>query len=519
MDKIRTVGLRFGALFFALAVAACASGDKAEDDKKFSRFAATEVLTAGFAGIADKYIEPVSAGTLALEGLRGLGAIDPGLAVSADDGTVVMTSGGEVVAQRPAPAEDDLRGWTRLAVEMSAEGRRRSAELGAASIEKIYEAVFDGALSNLDVYSRYAGAEEAQKNRARRDGYGGIGIRLRVIGNEIRVANVMPDSPAERVGILKNDRLTHVGSVPIDGMSVHEISRQLRGPSQSHVTLRLLRDGNMYPLLLNVERAHIVPATVDITTRDGVIYAKVSSFNQDTAHSLEVKIMSARDALGGTFRGLVLDLRGNPGGLLKQSVKVADLFLAQGRILATRGRHPDSLQHYEAAGRDIVDGRPIIIMIDGKSASAAEIVAAALQDRDRAVIVGTTSYGKGTVQTVIRLPNEGEITLTWSRLLTPSGYALHGLGVRPTICTSGTGDAEKAIRGALAVTSGVATALAAWRRVGVADEDARHELRATCPSDPHDQAVDIAVAGRLLAEQPLYDGARGLRGTTAEARH
>ena len=133
----------------------------------------------------------------------------------------------------------------------------------------------------------------------------------------------------------------------------------------------------------------------------------------------------------------MLDLRGNPGGLLKQSIKVADLLLTQGKIISTRGRHADSIHNYEAGGHDLAFGLPVLVLVDGKSASAAEIVAAALQDRDRAVVIGTSSFGKGSVQTVIRLPNDGEITLTWSKLVAPSGYLLHGLGVRPAICTSG----------------------------------------------------------------------------------
>ena len=139
-------------------------------------------------------------------------------------------------------------------------------------------------------------------------------------------------------------------------------------------------------------------------------------------------------------------------GLLRQSIQVADLLLTQGDILRTSGRHPDSLHHYKAGGRDLAAGKPLVLMVDGKSASAAEIVAAALQDRDRAVIIGTASYGKGSVQTVIRLPNDGEITLTWSKFVAPSGYYIHGLGVIPTVCTSGykdTGAAAEIIESAL----------------------------------------------------------------------
>ena len=236
-------------------------------------------------------------------------------------------------------------------------------------------------------------------------------------------------------------------------------------------------------------------------TEGGVVILKVRSFNQDTARSLGAKLEEHHARLGKGLRGLILDLRGNPGGLLKQSVKVADLFLAQGRIVSTRGRHPNSVQYYDAGGRDLMQGLPIVVLVDGKSASAAEIVAAALQDRGRGVVIGTTSFGKGTVQTVIRLPNDGEITLTWSRIMAPSGYRLHGLGVRPTICTSGADAADPGlIAQAVAAKAKAARTLAAWRTPGLKDEQRRRGLRVLVPRRKAAQgrgtAAGPAVAGR-----------------------
>jgi len=192
------------------------------------------------------------------------------------------------------------------------------------------------------------------------------------------------------------------------------------------------------------------------------------------------------------LKGVVLDLRGNPGGLLHQSVRVADLFLDHGRIITTQGRHPDSDQYYEAGGRDIVAGLPVVVLIDGGSASAAEIVAAALQDRGRAVIVGTTSYGKGTVQTVISLPNSGELTLTWSRLVPPSGYLLHGHGVVPSLCTSGIrGDDPEAVESVIA---------ARWATMPA---DAPSTARA-CPAERRIDDLELVVARRLLGDRATY---------------
>lgn len=503
----------------ALVVGACATGERAATTAAFPKFAAEEVFSVGLSSIAAKYIEPVSVKGLVLDGLRGLGAIDPSLTVAEADGVVTLASAGVVVASRPTPEGEDARGWSRLAVDLSLAGREHSTELRAVSVEKVYEAVFDGALSNLDIFSRYAGPEEARRNRARRDGYGGIGVRFRLADGDVRITEVTPDSPAAHAGIRKNDRLTHVGTVPLSNLSNEEILHQLRGPVQSKIDITIQRDGVAGALTFTLERAHIVPPTVSVYHRDGIIYAKIKSFNQDTAHSLEAKLRRMRGELGRNFRGVVLDLRGNPGGLLKQAIKVTDLFLAQGRILTTAGRHPDSLQHYEAGGPDVIDGAPLAILIDGKSASAAEIVAAALQDRDRAVVIGTTSYGKGTVQTVIRLPNDGEITLTWSRFVAPSGYTLHGLGVRPAICTSGRDkDDAKTVATTLTERAHTAATLVAWRQVGIHDDTQRQELRSTCPAETHQEAIDLEVADRLIRDRGLYNGAVGLANATAQAR-
>jgi carboxyl-terminal processing protease len=232
------------------------------------------------------------------------------------------------------------------------------------------------------------------------------------------------------------------------------------------------------------------------------------------------KLKKAKKMLGAKIKGLVLDLRGNPGGLLKQSIRVADLFLAQGQIIKTRGRHPDSIQHYEASGPDLVTGAPLVVLVDGKSASAAEIVAAALQDRGRAVVIGTSSFGKGTVQTVIRLPNGGEITLTWSRLIAPSGYVLHGLGVMPAICTSGANGGQLGlIDQALMARMKTSTLMEAWRKVDLKNDSQRKGLRASCPAERRKKSVEVEVASRLIGNRSLYNRALGLTSAVDAAWH
>jgi len=198
-------------------------------------------------------------------------------------------------------------------------------------------------------------------------------------------------------------------------------------------------------------------------------------------------------------------LRGNPGGLLDQAVSLSDVFIQKGPIVATVGRHPASRQLFEASGDSIAPQVPIVVLINGSSASSSEIVAAALQDAGRAVIVGSASYGKGTVQTVLRLPNDGELTLTWAQLVTPGGYFLHEHGVIPTLCTSDLGDDDNSVQIALQRTNAVASP--ATRPRASLDEGAWSQLRRSCPARQGDHEIDIKVAKRLLADPTLFNKA------------
>lgn len=479
-----------------------------------------EIFAAGYASITEKYIEAVPAATLAMEGMRGLGAIDPALTVRRSEDVVILATSERTIARFPAPADDDVEGWAALTVKVVAAGRRTSKELRTASDEKLYEAVFDGVLSSLDIFSRYAGAEEARRNREKRDGFDGIGIRIRMEAGAARVIQVMPDTPAARAGLRKGDRITHVDGVSVRDFKRHDVARRLRGPSQSRVALTVRREGVAGPIAFEMERRHIVLPTVTERRDHGIVFLTVTSFNQRTASSVAAKLTNALDGMGGSPKGLVLDLRGNPGGLLKQSIEVADLFLTQGQIVRTHGRHPDSEQRYEAGGEDMAHGLPLVVLVDGKSASAAEIIAAALQDHGRAVVIGTTSFGKGTVQTVIRLPNDGEITLTWSRLVTPSGYVLHGLGVMPAICTSGAaGNVRKLIAAVFGRKTKIAAARARWQTAGLGEEKQRRDLRAACPAERRRKALEIEVASRLLSDRALYGRALGLTAATSQAQY
>jgi len=469
---------------------------------------ATEVFSTGFDNISERYIEIASPAQFTVEGLKGLGSIDPTVTFAAVEGEVFLKVNNKIAGRYRTPKTNDAKGWAELTVEMVVLGRQVSTGLKKATPEKIYEAVFDSILSSLDIYSRYAGASEAKKNREKRDGFGGIGIRFRIIKDLPEVIWVMPKTPAFRAGLKLGDRMTHVDSVSLSGLRQDQVIDKLRGPIGSTLSLSIIRQGENSQVLSKIKRALIVMETVTYEHHKGIVSIKIRNFNQNTARDTLKNLKKAHEDLGNEVKGIVLDMRGNSGGVLGQSIKVADLFLAKGRISETRGRHPDSLQFYDASGRDMAYGRPVVVLVDGKSASAAEVTAAALQDQGRAVIIGTSSFGKGTVQTVIRLPNEGEITLTWSRLITPSGYKLQGLGIFPMICTSGIDgnniNENSVIKNALANQTRTTRVLKAWRSISYLEKQKHKELRSFCPPERRKDKFDSTVAETMLHNKALY---------------
>ena len=509
----------FYAIALAAMLSACASApEPISEIDSFSTQAATETFSVGYSNIYQKFLTPVALSDLAIEGMRGLGALDPSLTVQREGDAVILTSANSEVARFPVPKVENPLAWAMLTVNVSRAGRAVSRELRQANNEEIYEAVFDGALSTLDRFSRYAGREEAERNRAKREGFSGIGVRFQVRSTGVFVTEIMEESPAERNGLRAGDLIVRVNGMSTAGKSARQVVNVLRGPAATEVALDIRREGQHSLLSFTIERAHVIPTSVHDRFENGILVLTVSRFNQATTRTLSSKTKVALREHGAALRGIVLDLRGNPGGLLKQAIRSADLFLTQGVILRTLGRHPDSLQFYGAGGADVAQGIPLVILIDGRSASAAEITAAALQDRGRALVIGTTSFGKGSVQTVIRLPNEGEITLTWSRFITPSGYTLHELGVHPTVCTSGTPrNGTDPIDAALSSNADEARLLASWRTIPVGDVARRRDLRASCPAERRPDDNDLALATRLLSEPGLYSRLLGISDTSAAA--
>ncbi|HXV24044.1 MAG TPA: S41 family peptidase [Alphaproteobacteria bacterium] len=491
----------------ALLLAASCGGVRPASTATLAPEEATRMFAAGYSNIEDMYISKVDLSELAVAGLSNLTKLDPELTVRQTGRHVDIDVAGHPAGGFDSPEAQDIEDWASVTAGAISLARTASAELSQDSPDDVYKAVFDGMLGKLDRFSRYSTPESAREHRAAREGFGGIGVRVTVEEEGVRVSSVMSEGPGGRGGLKPDDLITHIDEEPVLGIDLQTIIQRLRGPVGSRVSLRLARQGGVETIWLT--RAHIVPETVVYERRGSVAHVRLYSFNQDTTRTLSAAIRRARKEIGPKIAGLVLDLRDNPGGLLDQAVEVSDLFMESGRIVTTRGRHPDSHQRFDATHGDIVQGLPIVVLVNGNSASASEIVAAALQDSSRAVVAGTTSYGKGTVQTVIRMPNQGELTLTWARFHAPSGYTIHHLGVLPSVCTSRESKAQSILD---ALEEGKLSPLPITLRNSATPEDVStlDRLRAGCPARKTDEPVDVDVAVKLVENGALYRRALSL---------
>jgi carboxyl-terminal processing protease len=465
---------------------------------------AGRLFARAYSQVMDYYLEPLTAQEAALAVLRKLTTLDDDVTVSDASGTIELRVAGTVVEHLKSAPERDWRGWGATTSMLLHDAKLQSPKLAALSEDEIEQVMFAGLTGTLDRFSRYASPEAAREQRASREGFEGLGITLEYVADEVRVTAIIPDSPAEREGIRVDDRLVAIEGVSTAILTRNEVTQRLRGAAGTRVAITLARPGQTAPISKVMARAYISVPTVSVRRDENLGIVRISSFNQHTTESLRAGFARLRTEAHGALQGVILDMRGNPGGLLDQSVAVADSFMSKGRIVATRGRNPGSFQEFDATTGDITAGLPIVVLMNGGSASAAEIVAAALQDSGRAVVVGTSSFGKGTVQTVLRLPNDGELTLTWARLITPGGYILHEHGVVPNVCTSGTAGDEQSIA-ALMRKSATKKATDALARVSL-DEPGWSRLRGTCPTQTGDGVADLETAKRLLGDPTLYAG-------------
>ncbi|MBE1285141.1 MAG: PDZ domain-containing protein [Rhodobacteraceae bacterium] len=301
---------------------------------------------------------------------------------------------------------------------------------------ELIEAAINGMLTSLDPHSSYLSPDDAAQMRVQTRGeFGGLGIEVTQEEGFVKVVSPIDGTPADEAGIEAGDFITHVDNESVLGLTLDQAVEMMRGPVGSEIVITVVREGEDEPFDVSIIRDTIKLTAVRARTEGNTAVLRVTTFNDQTFPNLKEGLEEQIEEAGGieNLNGLVLDLRNNPGGLLTQAIKVSDAFLDSGEIVSTRGRNPDDGERFNATDGDLSQGLPIVVLINGGSASASEIVAGALQDHRRAIVVGTKSFGKGSVQTVMPLRGDGAMRLTTARYYTPSGRSIQALGVSPDI--------------------------------------------------------------------------------------
>lgn len=347
----------------------------------------------------------------------------------------VDTESSEVEGKKGKATTDPQETYKQLNLFGDVFERVRAQYVDEVSDEQLIEYAVNGMLSSLDPHSSYLDEKDFDDMRVQTKGeFGGLGIEVTMEEGLVKVVSPIDDTPASKAGLKAGDYITHLDGKPILGLTLAEAVEKMRGKVGAPIEITVRREGMTEPLILNMKRDVIkIKAVRSRIEMSDIGYLRVTTFNQNTYDSLKAAIEKTKKDSKGKVVGYVLDLRNNPGGLLDQAISVSDAFLDKGEIVSTRGRDDKDIKRDNATAGDLTDGLPIVVLINGGSASAAEIVAGALQDHKRAIVMGTRSFGKGSVQTVVPLPGHGAMRLTTARYYTPSGRSIQAKGIDPDI--------------------------------------------------------------------------------------
>ncbi|MCF7970974.1 MAG: S41 family peptidase [Methylococcaceae bacterium] len=348
---------------------------------------------------------------------------------------IFLSTAGTVLADKDAEQQEVTLPFEELRTFTEIFGRIKQDYVEEVSDKDLLENAIRGMLVGLDPHSSYLDSEEYKELRADTTGrFGGLGIQVTMEDGFVKVISPIDDTPAQRAGILSGDLIIKLDEKPVKGMDLNDAVKMMRGEVGSDITLTIVRKGKEAPFNVTLTRAIIkVESVRSRTLEEGFAYVRISSFQSPTGDAVKKAIQDLKGANGGSLKGMVLDLRNNPGGVLDGAVSVSDTFLNSGKIVFTEGRIKDSQMDFNATPGDELDGAPLVVLINAGSASASEIVAGALQDNKRAIIMGTKSFGKGSVQTILPTGNGGAVKITTARYFTPSGRSIQAEGIEPDI--------------------------------------------------------------------------------------
>ncbi|NNC37356.1 MAG: S41 family peptidase [Acidimicrobiales bacterium] len=365
---------------------------------------------------------------------------------------------------------------------------------------ELIDDAINGMLQALDPHSSYVSPDRFEDLQVSTSGeYGGLGMEVTMEDGVVKVVAPIDETPAKKAGIKSGDYLTAIDGESILGLSLNEAVDNMRGKPGEPITVTVVRKGED-PLDITMTREIIKRIVVRHRVEDGFGYLRISQFNEKTMDSLEASVKALKKELGGRIPGVILDLRGNPGGLLDQSIKVSSAFLDGGEVVSTRGRHTADTERYNAQRGELLKGIPVVVLIDGASASASEIVAGAIQDRGRGLLIGMTSFGKGSVQSVIPLRNgrDGALRLTTARYYTPSGRSIQGTGITPDIAISyALDDGEGNENGGIRESDLPNSILNEKEKLEAENGDAEEELSVEYPPEGFDVEDDFQLQRAL----------------------
>jgi carboxyl-terminal processing protease len=466
-------------------------------------FAAVQTEAIDF--MVPRTLDPVTAPQLATWGLAGLTAMDPALTIVVQDANVQLLHHGQPVLMVTVSGSDPAS-WAQAAARVVAAAHAASPAMQQMGQPAVTKVLFDEMLAHIDPYSRYLPPIEALADRDRRVGHAGIGVTLMQHGRSVAVRDVVIGSPGALAGIGPGDVIQWVNGRTALNRDREAIEAMLKGPEGTEVRMGWVSpDGTTRGATLR--RIMIPPETVFPRRSGDIEIIQITGFSQTTdQHVVQVVRESLQQPRPVT--GIILDLRGNRGGLLRTAVATAEAFLSPGVVVQTSGRAPETNRVWKSGGGELAKGVRMVVLVDGGTASAAEVLAAALADRGRAVVMGSSTFGKGVVQTIDPLPDGGELFLTWSRILAPRGWPIQSLGVMPQVCTS---KGDDSVRRQLA-----ALAEGKWlmeRAVGRHDAarvpltpDQIVTIREPCPAADAREA-DMAIAQTLIETPRSYAAA------------
>lgn len=391
------------------------------------------LLEEGIMDVIDLHLEVSDPKTLVERALKGVIQQSSSLNIITYKNAILLEKNHQFLARFTSPYSQDTEEWVNFANTIIAKARQSDPQLSAMSQDSLHKVFFNTILKSLDPYSRYVDPFEANVNRLMREG-NNLGILISKNPTGIVIAALIAQGSAVNAGLKKEDYIIAINGKSLHALDIPQIYQLLYDPSLNPLSLTIQRDHST-PFEITIDQSYHKNTSVKVFVQDKILYIKITNFNELTVPLILDQTTSIITSMQQDLEGVVLDLRSNPGGLLLSAVEVADLFLDQGVITIVKGRNPQSYQFFEATKGDHFLRLPTVVIINGRSASAAEILTAALKDNKRAIIIGSTSYGKGTVQTIPSLSNNAEISITWANFYSPNGDPINIKGIIPNLCS------------------------------------------------------------------------------------